>query len=521
MGIISKLEQRPAPKRQARMYAAARASRLTAGWQAPNSSADAELVSSLTTLRGRSRALVRDAAYAKRAKVIVQNNVIGAGIGMQAQVMSTRDTLREDINDAIEEAWRQWCYAEQCHTGGTLCFADLERAVMGQIFETGEVFIRKHYRAFGNSRVPFALELIEPERIADELAQAGPGRAGGFVRMGIEVDDFYRPLGYWIRRRHPSEFRLGVYETDLLEWVPASQVIHVRIPVDRWPQTRGEPWLHAVAKRLNDMDGYSDAEITAARGAAAYMGVHKKRDPVSSLATTDAQGNRHIDLEPGTVAEIYDDEEFEIVAPNRPNPNMDPFMRLMLREICAGAGPSYESISRDYSQSNFSSNQIAVHEDRDLWRVIQQCFIRNFRQPLHREWLQQAVLGRAIPQIRIEEYAVDAGKFEAVSFKPRGWGWVRPREDVPAMIEAHKAGFLPMGDIIAMTCNGKDFWDVMKQIQYERDVMKQLGLTFTTSPEVYVNAEKPAEPPDKEPPEAEDDPDKTDDPQSRVVSFVR
>jgi capsid protein len=72
-----------------RMYQASRASRLTGAWANSTTSADSELVSSLQTLRNRSRALVRDAAYAKRAKVIVQNNVIGSGIGMQAQVMSS------------------------------------------------------------------------------------------------------------------------------------------------------------------------------------------------------------------------------------------------------------------------------------------------------------------------------------------------------------------------------------------------------------------------------------------------
>src|SRR6266404_6063277 len=111
----------PPQSRQSRMYAAARKSRLTADWsQAYNGSADSELVSSLISLRSRSRALVRDAAYAKRAKVVVQNNVIAAGIGMQAQVMTTRDALNERVNDAIEEAFCDWSAAQSCHTGGAM-----------------------------------------------------------------------------------------------------------------------------------------------------------------------------------------------------------------------------------------------------------------------------------------------------------------------------------------------------------------------------------------------------------------
>lgn len=497
-------------KTAARMYQAARASRLTSGWATSTTSADSELISSLTELRNRSRALVRDAAYAKRAKVIVQNNVIGSGIGMQAQVMSTRDEPRESVNDAIDEAWIEWSRASSCHTGGTLCFADLERALMAQIFEAGEAFVRKHHRPFGDSKVPFALELIEPERIADEFMSPvppGPAADGGMVKMGIEVDRYGRPLAYWIRSRHPGELRFIQGETDKIERVPADQIIHLRMPIDRWPQTRGEPWMHAVCRKLNDMDGYSEAEIIAARGAASIVFTIESPDTETPLAqdTGSEDASKEFVVEPGSGRRLDPGEKFQTHSPNRPNTALDPFMRYMLREIAAGTGPSYESISRDYSQSNFSSSQIAVHEDRDLWRIIQQCFIRIFREPLHREWLQQAVLAQAISAIRVEAYAVDPSKYEAVTFKPRGWGWVRPREDVPAMIEAHKAGFLPIGDIIAMTCNGKDFWDVMKQIQLEREIMKELGLVFTTSPEVYVAEEKPA-PTAAPPPENDGDP---------------
>ena len=39
--------------------------------------------------------------------------------------------------------------------------------------------------------------------------------------------------------------------------------------------------------------------------------------------------------------------------------------------------------------------------------------------PLHREWLQQAVLARAIPAIGLEEYIAGPEKFEACSFAAR------------------------------------------------------------------------------------------------------
>jgi lambda family phage portal protein len=437
-------------------------------------------------------------AYAKRAKVIVQNNVVGSGIGLQAQVMSTRGELRESVNDALEQAFADWSCAERCHTGGTLHFADLERALMGQVFEAGEIFVRKHARAFGDSAVPFALELIEPERLLEEFMQPVPQAPladGAVVKMGIEVDRFGRPLAYWIRSRHPGDLQFLHGEINKVERVPAEQIMHLRL-VDRWPQTRGEPWLHAVARKLNDMDGYSEAELVAARAAASYVFTIKTPEPDTPLANQAADGTtagadvaKEIVVEAGMGLRLAPGEEWETHSPNRPNTALDPFMRYMLREVAAGTGVSYESLSRDYSQSNYSSSRLALLDDRDLWKMLQQWFIRNFREPLHREWLRAAVLAGAIPGIGLAEYALDAAKFEAARFKPRGWSWIDPTKEVAAAKEAIKARLHH-----ARRCHRLDRrWPRHRghrpQRVRELEDEKALGLEYDTSPTVYIAAE--------------------------------
>lgn len=509
MGIIRSLEKTK-PRMQKRTYASAKVSRLTSGWGDSNTSADSELSSSLTTLRNRSRALVRDASYAKRAKVIVVNNVIGPGIGVQAQVETSRGKLNDRINDSIEAAFEEWSRAGSCHTGGTLHFADLERTAMGQVFEAGEVFIRKHYARFGNSRVPLALELIEAERIADSF-QPSAMADGARVRMGIETDQYHRPVAYWIRTLHPGELRLTAEQTSKIERVPADQIIHLRI-VDRWPQTRGEPWLHAAARKLNDIDGYTEAEIIAARGAASYMATIETPD---EYGDEQEDGSRETVIEPGIVERLAPGEKFNFVSPNRPNANADPFIRFMLREVAAGVGVSYESLSRDYSQSNYSSSRLALLDDRDLWRMLQGWFIRNFRNEIHREWLQQAILARAIDAIRVDEYAMNPQKFEAVRFKPRGWSWIDPTKEVQAYEQAVKAGFTTVSDVISTTGAGRDLEDVLNERRRELDLMKEKDLQFTTDPG-GKETEQPANPPDEE-----DDPPNEEPPKKRLFSFPR
>lgn len=476
------------PRIATRMYANAVPTRLNQGFPAFNTSADAELVTSLRNLRARSRQLVRDAGYAKSAKRVIVNNVIGSGIRLQSLIQNTRGKLNTRLNDAIEDAWREWSDAESCHTGGELHFHDMERQLMGQVFEAGEIFIRMHRSPFGPSAIPLGLEVIEPERIVDGYAQPSAVSPAAQIRMGIEVDRFRRPIAYWVRDLHPGDVRLNGEKTDTVERVPAEDMFHLRI-IDRWPQTRGEPWMHAVCGKLNDMNGYSEAEIIAARGAANYLGTIETPESAESMGEEQADGSFQMPVQPGVWFRANPGEKMSFITPNRPNTGLDPFMRFMLREVSAGIGASYESISRDYSQHNYSSQRQAMLEDRDLWKAIQGWFIRAFRTRLHREWLNAAMLVEAVDALSAKEYWVSPKKYQAAIMRPRGWSWIDPVKEVGAYKDAVRAGFTTLSDVIGATGGGQDLEDVMRAREDELEYLDELGLAFDTSPEIYVPAE--------------------------------
>lgn len=520
-----------------RMYQAARPSRFNVGLgQSGNSSADAELSSSLTRLRASSRQLVRDASYAKRAKTLVVNNVIGPGIGMQAQTKTTRDALAKRVNDDIEAQWCEWSCADNCHTGGAMHFSDLERAAMGQVFEAGEAFIRMHYRRFGTSAVPLALEFIEAERLAGDFTDPAPQPSGASIRMSVELDGFGRALAYWIRRQHPGDLRSLGNGADDYERVPADEVFHLRL-VDRWPQTRGEPWMHTVIRKLDSIDQYSAAELQAAQADATQFATLETTAPGlegsgalanNQLQQQDAGDKPEIQIENGVVQELAPGETLKYHQPVRPNTALDPFLRYMLREVAAGCGVSYESLSRDYSQTTYSSGRLAILDDRDTWRVLQMWWLRNFRMPLHKRWVQQAVYARALTSVPAEQYMPDRAKFEAVKFKPRGWSWVDPVKEVTAYKEAEKAGYISAEDIIAQTANGLDIEDVVEGIKRSREMYEEAGIVRDTDVAAAnaataakaAPAPLPDKEPDKEPDSYTPDEPTTTDPPKRVVSIL-
>lgn len=468
------------------MYAAAKPSRLMSTFGTTQNSADAELASSFSALRSRSRQLVRDSSYAKRAKAIITNNVIGSGVGMQAQVRGVRGELNAPVNDSIENTWDYWACAEYAHTGGTLHFCDIERLAIGQIFEAGEVLIRVHERAFGDSTIPIALEVIESERLADEFAPIGV-QTGTNVRLGIEVDEFLRPIAYWIRTMHQGDIRLDPGMSFTYERVPAANIFHLKV-TDRFPQTRGVPWLHTAIIRLADIDGYSEAEITAARAAASYMAVIQSPEMDELVGEEQDGGQDQIELSPGMMRKLSPGETIAWNNPNRTNSQLDPFIRLMLREISSGCGVPYENVSNDYSNSNYSSSRLALIDSRDTWKVLQLWWIRNFREPFYKRWLTAAVMNGVV-SVPIAAYATDPQRYLKVKWKTRGWTWVDPEKEVAAYKEAIKAGLTTRTDVIAATADGRDIEDVDETRARELEDAQAVGLEYDTDPDAYMPPE--------------------------------
>ena len=162
-------------------------------------------------------------------------------------------------------------------------------------------------------------------------------------------------------------------------------------------------------------------------------------------------------------------------------------MRYMLREVAAGVGVSYETLSRDYSQTNYSSSRLALLDDRDQWRVLQTWLIEKFLKPIFNEWLDHAVLSG---ELVLPGYFEDKDRYRAVRFKPRGWTWVDPAKEVAAYINARNAGFMSDTDVVAAIGNGQDYDDICRQRAKDRETALSYGLEPNNAVPQVSNSEK-------------------------------
>lgn len=472
-------KSKPAPAR--RQYAGARYNRMLSDWVASSTSQDTESRMALRTLRNRVREQARNNDYVANALRTIQNNVVGNGVKLQSQATRGRGPgagkLDTNLNRSIEEAWAAWGKADSCHTAGILSFPEIERLAARSVAQDGEIFIRMVKGKFGKSKVALALEVLEADYL-DENYNAETSN-GNQIRMGVEMDTWNRPVAYHFFTKHPGDITHGPADGvgQRRIRIPAAEVIHL-YRVDRAGQTRGVPWFASALTRLRHMSGYEEASVIAARASACQMGFIETPDPDFEGEEL-MDGERVTSFEPGRISTLGPGERFTAFSPSQPGNGLDPFMRFMLRGVAAGVGLSYETLSKDYSQSNYSSSRLALLDDRDTWRQLQQWLISVLHQRVFCAWLEMAALGGALS---LPGYETAPEKYEAVRWIARGWQWVDPAKEISAYKTAVRSGFMTLTDAVAQ--NGGDFEELAQARSRELELCDELELIFDTDPEL-------------------------------------
>ena len=461
---------REQPRRR-RSYAGAIVSRLTSDWMSTRSSADAEIRNSLSKLRDRSREMVRNNPYAKQAKRTTQVNVVGSGIKLQSQVQQVRGRKpSEAINRLIEEKWHLWTRAQYCDVSGRHSFHMMEWLATGALPESGEALFRIIRRPFGGSRVPLALEMIESD-VLDEEYQ-GPTLAKlNEWRMGVEINEWGRPVRYAFLTRHPGDywFQNAPQKGDKHVFLPAADVIHLFLP-ERPQQHRGVPWFHSVMADAHQLQGYEEAAVIRARAGASVMGF--VTSPEGELEGDDVEADRRIsEFEPGMWKYLEPGQNVSVPNISSPDQQYEMFVKNKVRRFASGFGCSYETLSRDFSETNYSSSRLSLLEDREHWKVIQSYLIENFHNRVFREWLDLAVLAGELP---FDDYDARPERYDTPRWMARGWDWVDPLKEAKAYRQMEQAGYMTKAQIVAKL--GGDFFDNLTEFSREQQAALELSV---------------------------------------------
>jgi len=477
MGLLDLFRSKPLPApRRRRGFDAAMLNRYVNDWVTSSHSLDNEIRKGAKKVRERSRDLARNNDHARNAVRVICNNVVGTGIQMQATVKMRRGgKLDKAKNDMIEAAWKKWQRANRCHTAGMLSFSEMERAIVRAVVTDGEVFVRKIAEPFGDSRVAFALELMESDRLDFELNATAPN--GNEIRMGVERDKWGRPVAYHFDITNPADAGFPGHTTNpQKKRIPASEIIHLFV-AEQPNQSRGVPWFVTAILRMHHLAGFTEAEVIAARAEACRMGFITSPEDMAGADGEDADGSLVSSFEPGRIERLLPGESYTEAKPARPGGTFEPFVKSMLRSMAAGIGVTYASLSRDYSEVNYSSGRLELLDERDNWRVLQNWLIERFHSAIFPDWLEMAVMSG---ELTLPDYENNPELYRAVRWVPRGWSWVDPQKEIASYQAAVRCGFMTQADVIA--ASGGDFEAVVEGRAYEIELAQQNGLVFDTDP---------------------------------------
>lgn len=472
---------RSIPRQASRRFDAAVVDRLTASWQAYNVSIDADLRTSLDRLRARSRDLFKNNEYAAKFGKMVQTNVVGSdGFVLQAQAKKPNGDMDDADNRAIERAYARWSRPAQCDVAGKRSFDDICRAAALALARDGEFLIRARI-GVGAGAFGYQLQMLDVDRL-DTLYNVPPASGRNAVIMGVEVDAYRRPVAYHLWDRHPLEDAHAA--TRYRERVPANEILHGFIPIED-EQTRGIPWLAPVMRRLNDLNGYREAAIVAARVGAAKMGIFVSPDGEPGIATDgkDDQGNFITDATPGTFDTAPPGYDFKSFDPEYPHAQFEAFCKATLRGIASGIGVSYSSIGNDAESVNFSSMRGFVLEERDQWMQIQQWFIDALCDHVFEDWIQYGLASQQIIGVGGSPLPIaKLDKFRDHAWRARRWTWIDPLKDMAANVLAIENGLDSPQRVAAQ--QGRDVEDVIEDLRRFQDLCRAKGvqLTGTSAP---------------------------------------
>ncbi|RVM17661.1 phage portal protein [Sinorhizobium meliloti] len=448
--------------------------------------------------------IARNDGWASAAMSRHVDTIVGSGwdiaVDLPEKTLNLSQEQADELSDEIEERWTEFA-------SDPAFWVDAKRqgpmaSVLGRAyrhrFGDGEALAEICWDEARGAPYGTFVKLIDPARLSNPFDQADtPDR-----RDGVELDRYGAADAYWIRTQHPDDDY--VWGSSLPSWVRVPRETEWGRPVmvhafeaDRDGQFRGVPPLAPILRKLKQMTQYDEAELKAAMVnavLAAFITSPGDHGEIAEALTDNEAAERwdkrtldrfnaYRDAPPkipaGMAHFLYPGDSVTLTQPGHPNSGFEAFFRAALRNVASTVGLTYEQLTMDWSQVNYSSARAAILE---IWRGLtarKDMFAAQFMNQVYRAWLEEAFDKRIIrlPGVAVSFEAAPAA-WSRVDWIGPARGWVDPEK------EAKAAGLrLDLGiSHLEKECaeQGMDWKQVARKRARERRFLASLGLSFPT-----------------------------------------
>lgn len=425
----------------------------------------------------------KNAAVGRGWKVKFRPNWRALGITREAArelgaVMTTEFHLYANSHAFMSDAERRMTFGQQLR----LCAGHIAG-------RDGEAVGLTQWADDEDTRYKTRLKIVDPDRLSNPNGKPNTDNLKG----GVETNLRDVPIRYWFREKHPADFGYR----DAFAWKAFDrwtewgrpQVLHA-FEVERAGQTRGVSRFVAALKSFRAFDRYTNATIEAATLNALIIGYMKSNGgpaaagenfEAKDIKDFEAWRQAHYRDEPVNLAGgakmpvIPYGDEIKLETASRDVGSFDAFARAIIRLIAAGLGVTYEELSMDYSQTNYSSARAALlhawAETQALMGLLEDQIVR----PFCVAWLEEAFdRGYVVaPEGAPDFYdAVDA--YAQIHCIGPGRGFIDPTKEIDAAAARVELGISTLEREAEE--QGEDYEDIQEQRALENAQADALGL---------------------------------------------
>lgn len=403
---------------------ASRFERELALWAPAIQSADKDILPEKLDFDARTRDMLRSDAYVQAGANLHRDGIVGSMFLLNAKpatsVLGLDETWEEEFQAEVEAKFTLWAESPDNWPDAARIntLTALTRLAVGIYVAAGEVcaaveWIREPGRTFST-----AIQMIDLDRLSNPYGEAdSPALRGGVAR-----DRRGAPQGYWFRMGHPGDY------TDANSWtwkyVAARkpwgrlQVLHI-FEQTRPDQTRGIAEMVAALKEMRITKKFRDIVLQNAVINATYAASIESELPTEAVfqmlgggavseesvgraitqyaggylgAIAQYAGNsRNLQIDGAKIPHLFPGTKLQMRPAAQGGPLGTEFEQSLLRYIAATLGVSYEQLSRDYTETNYSSARAAMNETHKFMMSRKRMVADRFATSIYRLWLEEAI----------------------------------------------------------------------------------------------------------------------------------
>ena len=497
-----------------------------ANWSPAIRSADAEILPEKGRLDARARDTLRNDAYVTGGSTLHKDNIVGAQYLLNARPLSKILFGKEDavweteFQEEVETLFTLWAESPQnwADAQRKKTLTDIVRLAVGCHTATGEVLASAEWMPDDGRPFRTGVMMIDADRLS--TPSTANFLLNSNIRGGVEQDKRGAPIAYHIRNVHPNDGMFGAFSDKRYTWrrVPARkpwgrQLILHTFDEDRPDQSRGISAMVAALSEMRMTKHFRKTELQRAVIAATYAASIESDLPADAQlamgATTDgSEGNATLDwiteyldqvvayqkagnrlhLAGAQIPVFVPGTHLKIQNPGAASPAGDKFEASLLRHIATALNVSYEELSRDFTNTNYSSARAAMML---TWKAMQsrkKKVADTTASFVYRLWLEECVNYNLLDTLKRPNIPSFYGGMNAEAYANCEWigagrGQIDPVKETQAAILKIKAGLSTRENEIAQMSGG-DWRRVARQIAREMELDRKLNI-----PSVYDNAD--------------------------------